>query len=101
MSEAETFQKALIKTKEDVKEMMIHGRYYSEPELQAHIKFMEEKLLEVENKHLQECREISEYEDELRKLREFIHRIRSYFGETVSWIDLFEETYMQITGGKT
>lgn len=100
MSEAETFQKALIKTKEDEKEMMIHGRYYSEPELQAHIKFMEEKLLEVENKHLQECREISEYEEELRKLREFVHRIRSFYGEQVSWIDLFEDSFMEITGGK-
>lgn len=97
-NEAEAFRRALI-TKEE-KTMMIHGRYYSEPELQAHIKFMEDKLLELEGKHLQECREISEYDEELRRLREFIHRIRSYFGETVSWIDLFEESYMEITGGR-
>ena len=97
-NEAEAFRRALI-TKEE-KTMMIHGRYYSEPELQAHIQFMEDKLLELEGKHLQECREISEYDEELRRLREFIHRIRSYFGETVSWIDLFEESYMDITGGK-
>ena len=97
-NEAEAFRRALI-TKEE-KTMMIHGRYYSEPELQAHIQFMEDKLLELEGKHLQECREISEYDEELRRLREFIHRIRSYFGETVSWIDLFEESYMEITGGK-
>ena len=97
-NEAETFRRALI-TKEE-KTMMIHGRHYSEPELQAHIEFMENKVLELEDKHLSECRQISEYDEELRKLRELLHRVRSYFGETVSWIDLFEETYMQITGGK-
>lgn len=98
-SEGEAFEKSLLRIKEE-KTMMIHGRYYSEPELQAHIQFMEDKLLELEGKHLQECREISEYDEELRRLREFIHRIRSYFGETVSWIDLFEDSYMEITGGK-
>ena len=61
---------------------------------------LEQKVQELEEKHWGECRQISEYDEELRKLREFIHRIRSYFGETVSWIDLFEESYMEITGGK-
>ena len=99
-SEGEAFEKSLLRIKEE-KTMMIHGRHYSEPELQAHIEFMENKLLELEDKHLNECRQISEYDEELRKLRELLHRVRSYFGETVSWIDLFEETYMQITGGKS
>ena len=98
-SEGEAFEKSLLRIKEE-KTMMINGRHYSEPELQAHIQFMEDKLLELEDKHLNECRQISEYDEELRQLREFIHRIRSYFGETVSWIDLFEESYMDITGGK-
>ena len=202
-SEGEAFEKSLLRIKEE-KTMMIHGRHYSEPELQAHIEFMENKLLELEDKHLSECRQISEYDievrqlrayikellkanqwisvkerlpendecellvwvkhgrvngvehidswseatwdgdeqhfcdndyelirgvthwrhvpllesealtiigeggehlgddgEELRQLRELLHRVRSYFGETVSWIDLFEETYMQITGGKS
>ena len=200
-NEAEAFRRALI-TKED-KTMMIHGRHYSEPELQAHIEFMENKVLELEGKHLSECRQISEYDievrqlrayikellkanqwisvkerlpeyddgevlvwvkhgkangiehidswseatwyggdqqfcdndaepirgathwrhvpllesealtiigeggehlgddgEELRQLRELLHRVRSFYGQEVSWVDIFEEQYMKITGGK-
>lgn len=98
-SEGEAFEKSLLRIKEE-KTMMIHGRHYSEPELQAHIEFMENKILELEDKHLNECRQISEYDEELRKLRELLHRVRSFYGDQVPWMDIFEEQYMQITGGK-
>lgn len=93
-NEAEAFRRALI-TKED-KTMMIHGRYYSEPELQAHIKFMEDKLLELEGKHLQECRQISEYDAENKDLKNLLSQLRSYYGETESWVDLFDEKYKEL-----
>ena len=77
-SEGEAFEKSLLRIKEE-KTMMIHGRHYSEPELQAHIEFMENKVLELEDKHLNECRQISEYDEELRQLRELLHRVRSFY----------------------
>lgn len=57
------------------------------------------KCKELEEKHWQECGQISEYDIEVRQLRKLLHRVRSYYGQTVSWIDLFEDDYMKLTGG--
>lgn len=76
--------------------MYINGHWYTEPELQAHIKFMEDKLLELEGKHLQECRQISEYDVENKDLKNLLSQLRSYYGETESWVDLFDEKYKEL-----
>lgn len=79
--------------------MNINGRWYTETEAQAYIITLEHKNAALEDKHLGECRQISEYDIEVRQLRELLHRVRSYYGQTVSWIDLFEDDYMKLTGG--
>ena len=52
--------------------MNISGRWYSETELQAYIVTLEHRLATVEDKHLSECRQISEYEQENRRLKELL-----------------------------
>ena len=79
--------------------MNINGKWYTEPELEAYVVTLEHKAATLEEKHLNECRQISEYDIEVRQLRELLHRVRSYYGTTVSWIDIFEEDYMKLTGG--
>lgn len=55
----------------------------------------------LENKLESDNRQISEYDIEVRQLRELLHRVRSYYGQTVSWIDLFEDDYMKLIGGES
>ena len=49
--------------------MNINGKYMSEPEVQAYINELEDKLSETEDKHLNECRQISEYDRENKEHR--------------------------------
>lgn len=52
--------------------MNINGRWYSETELQAYIVTLEHKLATLEEKHLTECRQISEYDHELRQAKRLL-----------------------------
>lgn len=67
-NESEAFEKTLKRTKEE-KTMYIDGRWLTEPEIEAYIKRLRRKISELEDKHLKECRQISEYDIELKELR--------------------------------
>ena len=79
--------------------MNVNGKWYTETELEAYIVTLEHRLAQTEDKHLGECRQISEYDIEVRQLRELLHRVRSFYGQEVSWVDIFEDDYMKLTGG--
>lgn len=49
--------------------MYINGRWYTETEAQAYIITLEHKNVALEDKHENECRQISEYDIELKELR--------------------------------
>lgn len=68
-NESEAFEKALKRTKEE-KKMYIDGRWLTEPEIVAYIERLRKEISELEDKHLNECRQISEYDIEVRTLRE-------------------------------
>jgi NTP pyrophosphatase (non-canonical NTP hydrolase) len=68
-NESEAFEKALKRTKEE-KTMYIDGRWLTEPEIEAYIKRMRSEIAELRDKHENECRQISEYDIEVRTLRE-------------------------------
>lgn len=59
--EAEAFEKALKRTKEE-KTMYIDGRWLAEPEIEAYIKRLRREIAELRDKH--------EYDIEVRALRE-------------------------------
>ncbi len=67
-NEAAAFEKALKRTKEE-KTMYIDGRWLTEPEIIAYIERLRKEISELEDKHLNECRQISEYDIELKELR--------------------------------
>lgn len=67
-NESEAFEKALKRTKEE-KTMYIDGRWLTEPEIIAYIERLRKEISELEDKHLKECRQISEYDIELKELR--------------------------------
>ena len=67
-NESEAFEKALKRTKEE-KTMYIDGRWLTEPEIEAYIKRLRRKIAELRDKHDNECRQISEYDIELKELR--------------------------------
>lgn len=68
-NESEAFEKALKRTKEE-KKMYIDARWLTEPEIEAYIKRMKREIAELREKHENECRQISEYDIEVRTLRE-------------------------------
>lgn len=68
-NESEAFEKALKRTKEE-KNMYIDGRWLTEPEIEAYIKRLRREIAELRDKHENECRQISEYDIEVRTLRE-------------------------------
>lgn len=68
-NESEAFGKALKITKEE-KTMYIDGRWLTEPEIEAYIKRLRREIAELRNKHENKCRQISEYDIEVRTLRE-------------------------------
>ena len=49
--------------------MYIDGRWLTEPEIIAYIERLRKEISELEDKHLNECRQISEYDIELKELR--------------------------------
>lgn len=63
--------------------MYIDGKWYTEPEIKAHIMELQKKL--SGNTYSQEL------EAQVKLLKEFLKCVRSYFGTTCGWIDLFEE----------
>jgi hypothetical protein len=77
-----------------------NGRWYTETEAQAYIITLEHKNAALEDKHLSECRQISEYDAENKALKELLTQVRAYYGETESWIDLYEEKFGELIGGK-
>lgn len=68
-NESEAFEKALKITKEE-KTMYIDGRWLTEPEIEAYIKRLRREIAELRDKHDNECHQISEYDIEVRTLRE-------------------------------
>lgn len=67
-NESEAFEKALKRTKEE-KKMSIDGRWFTEPEIVAYIERLRKEISELEDKHLNERRQISEYDIEVKELR--------------------------------
>ncbi|MBO7473133.1 MAG: hypothetical protein J6U00_03890 [Ruminococcus sp.] len=83
-NESEAFEKALKRMKEE-KKMYVDGRWLTEPEIEAYIKRMRTEIAELRDKHENECRQISEYDIELKelselpKVREKLERITSSY----------------------
>ena len=71
--------------------MFIDGKWYTEPEIKAHIMELQKKL--SEDTYSQEL------EARVKLLQEFLQCVRSYFGTTCGWIDLFEEDAKKLLGG--
>lgn len=81
--------------------MYVGKKWMTETEVQAYIAELEAKNAALEDKHLNECRQISEYDIEVKELKKLLACIRSYYRETMSWSDLFEEQATAlIEGGK-
>ena len=59
--------------------MKIKGKWYTETEVQAYIDELQGKIQERDK---------------------FLHCIRAYFGESIGWVDLYEEEYQKLTGGE-
>ena len=78
--------------------MYIGKKWMTESEVQAYFAELEKKIAEVEDKHPNECRQISEYDIEIKRLKEFLGCIRSYYRETISWDELFEKLYRELIG---
>ena len=64
------------------KKMYINGEWLTEPEVKARFKENEEKLAYTK--------------DTLAASKALLTQIRAYFGESIGWIDLFEEEYQKI-----
>ena len=52
--------------------MNINGKWYTEPQIEAYVTELENKVAELEAKHWNECRQIARYDDELRKAKELL-----------------------------
>ena len=52
--------------------MNINGKWYTEPQIEAYVTELENKVAELEAKHCNECRQIAHYSDELRKAKELL-----------------------------
>lgn len=97
--------------------MTVNGHWYTETEATAYIVTLENKVKKLEDKHLNEWRQISAYDievnelrdklqsddrqiafydDELRQARDLLSQVRSYYGQTESWVDLYEDRYKEL-----
>ena len=76
--------------------MQVNGKWYTETEAQAYIITLEHKNAALEEKHLSECRQISEYDAENKALRKLLAQVRAYYGQTESWVDLYEDRYKEL-----
>lgn len=70
----------------------IEGRWYTEPEVKAYIMELKKKL--SEDTYSQEL------EARAKLLQEFLQCVRSYFGTTCGWVDLFEEDAKKLLEGE-
>lgn len=52
--------------------MYIDGRWLTEPEIEAYIKRLRTEIAELRDKHESECRQISEYDIEVRTMRKLL-----------------------------
>ena len=52
--------------------MNINGKWYTEPQIEAYVTELENKVAELEAKHCNECRQIAHYDDELSKAKELL-----------------------------
>ena len=52
--------------------MNINGRFMSEPETQAYINSLLARIAELEERHFSECAQIAHYDDERKKIREYL-----------------------------
>ena len=81
--------------------MTVNGHWYTETEATAYIVTLENKVKKLEDKHLSECRQISEYDAENKALKELLTQVRAYYGQTESWVDLYEEKFGELIGGES
>ena len=72
--------------------MFIGDKWYTEPEIKAYITELKKKL--SEDTHTQEL------EAKVKLLQEFLQCVRSYFGTTCGWVDLFEEDAKKLLEGE-
>lgn len=68
---------------------IIRTLQFEKEQLEARIRLLENKL-ESDN------RQISEYDAENKALKELLTQVRAYYGETESWVDLYEEKYKEL-----
>lgn len=73
--------------------MFIDGKWYTELEIKAHIMELQKKLLE--DTYSQEL------EAQIEQMRKFLDCVRAYFGDSIGWIDLFEDGYQKLSKGRT
>lgn len=52
--------------------MYIDNKWYTEPELNSYIKELNAKISELEDKHWNECRQITHYENELKEAKRLL-----------------------------
>ena len=71
--------------------MFIDGRWYTEPEVKAHIMELKKKL--SEDTYSQELKA------RVKLLQEFLQCVRSYFETTCGWVDLFEDDAKKLLEG--
>lgn len=57
--------------------MYIKGKWLEEPEVNAYVRELEGKI---------------------EKQSKFLHCIRAYYEESISWVDLFEEDFQNMEG---
>lgn len=55
--------------------MNINGKWYTEPQIEAYVTELENKVAELEEKHWNECRQIAHYDDELSKAKELLAKV--------------------------
>ena len=68
---------------------IIRTLQFEKEQLEARIRLLEDKL-ESNN------RQISEYDRENKALRELLAQVRAYYGQTESWVDLYEDRYKEL-----
>lgn len=66
--------------------MWIDNKHYTEPELAAYVKELENKITELEDKHWEECIQIAHYDDELSKAKKLFLNNKTPFEDYVETI---------------
>ena len=60
--------------------MKINGRWFTETEAEAYVIMLENKIAELQEKHWQECRQIAEYDNDMKILAKEIEKEKSRMG---------------------